>query len=761
MSERSSPPPRPPGRRSAVEPIAAIAALAAVFAPATLTGSTPIDMIERGLFAGALTYVGAHGRRRTWLLAGGLLALPSGGTSLVLVLLGLGVAFASTLQARRSRRYGAVAVGLFANAVLWYPSHDLPWGPAAAAIGSIALLASGLANLRRRRRRTAKGVLAGVGAVAVVSCALVGVAVLLAAGAIRSGGDQAEAALEAARQGDGPAASAALDAAASDFDDAASRLRGPLTFGARLVPGVAQQLDAVQTTVEQGQEITRIGDDLVATADYDRLQYDGRIDVAQLESLVEPTERADLALALAEDELARVQRSRLLPPLRSGIEDFAAQIDEARADTQTARSLLRVAPGLFGGGGERRYLVIFLTPAELRGAGGFIGSYAELRALDGGVDLVRSGRIDDLIEAAEPGARRIAGPQDYLDRYGPFRPQDFLQDVTFSPHFPSSAQVIAQLYPQSGGGPVDGVIGVDPTGLAALLELTGPVAVEGLAEPLTAEDAPDLLTRRQYLELGSRAERGEILAEATRATFEALIGSALPAPTELADVLSPAARGGHLRMWSPMPEEQDVFEQVGADGSLAIPEQADGFSVVQRNVGNNKIDAYLRRSIEYAAVVDARDGGLEATMRIELHNDVPSVELPVSVVENTRAAPPGTNVTVVTIHTHHRVVGATVDGVPVALGPGRERSMFAWDTPTLQIPPGETVVLEVELAGGIDLSDGYDLRILPQPVANPDVLSATLEVRGGRVASTGGSEVEVVAPGPLGPVVERSIELAR
>jgi hypothetical protein len=761
MSRRGGPA-RRPSRRSFVEPIAAAAALAAVFAPATLTGSTPVDMVQRGVIAGGVTFIGAHGRRRTWLLAGGLLAIPATGVSLILVLIGLGATFGSTLQARRSRRIGAISVACFTNAIFWYPSHDAPWGHVVALIGCTMLVVSGYPNIGRRRKRTASATIAALAVAVVVATALAGVAMLLAASSVRSGSTAAQDALASARGGDGPTAATQLAAASDDFEQAAARLDGPLTLGARLLPGVAQQIDAVRTTVEQGERITEIGDDLVATADYDSLKYDGRLDLDQLAALEMPTERADLALSTAQRELDRVQEARLLPPLRSGIEEFSEQIADARSDTQVARSLVRVAPGLFGAGGERRYLVIFLTPAELRGAGGFIGSYAELRALDGEVDLVRSGRIDDLIEAAAPGTRTLSGPQDYLDRYGAFRPADFPQDATFSPHFPSSASVIAELYPQSGGVPVDGVIGVDPTGLAALLELTGPVAVPGLVEPLRADDAADLLTRRQYLELGTRAERGEVLAEATRATFEQLVTSALPSPRALADVLSPAARGGHLRLWSPLAGEQEVFEELGAEGNLAIPEGADGFSVTQRNVGNNKIDAYLRRTIDYAATVDARTGELDATMRIELTNDVPAgLALPPAVVENTRAAPTGTNVTVVTVHTRHRVTAATIDGTELILGPGTERGLFAWDTPTLEIPPGATVVLELELAGAIDLRDGYDLRILPQPVANPDLASATLEVIGGTVEATGEREVQVLEPGPLTVLVDRRVPLTR
>lgn len=765
MSERGSNPRRPrrrpPNRRTLAGPIAIVAGCVATVAPAHLTGVGSVDAVQRALLAGFVTYVGAHGRRRTWLIVGAIVAVPSGGVSLLMVLAGLAIVVASTFQPRRSQGVGAAGLALIVNATLWYPDRAIPYGPAIALVAYLTLVASGWRHLHSSPRRTATAMVAVTFGAAVVASAAVGAALLLAAADVRSGADAAQVALESARDGDAERAKAELDAADASFASADEVLDGPMAIPARLVPGISQQLRAVHTTVQQGRSITSVGDDVVATADYGRLKYDGRLDLVQVQALVEPTKRADAALATAASELAVVLDGRLLPPLRDRVTQFSDQVTSARRDTRLARALVGTAPQLLGATGDRSYLVIFTTPAELRGAGGFIGSFAELAASDGGVDLVRSGRIEELIEGAPRGTRTLSGPEDYLARYGAFRPQEFLQDATFSPHFPSSASVIAELYPQSGGTPVDGVIGVDPTGLAALLELTGPVAVDGLDTELSAANAVDILTRRQYLELGTRAERGEFLAEATRVTFERLVDASLPSPRALAEVLSPATRAGHLRLWSPIDEEQDLFESLGADGSLAIPDGHDGFSVVQRNVGNNKIDAYLRRTITYDARVDGETGALEATLRIELHNDVPAGELPPAVIDNTRAAPTGTNVTVVSVHTPHQVLRATLDGLPILMGPGSERGLNAWDTSVIGISAGATVVIEVELVGGIDLSDGYELRILPQPVANPDILTASLTVDRGRIRGTNAVSTTTVEEGPLREPVRRSIPLRR
>ena len=708
-----------------------------------------VDAIERAAIAGFVTFVGCHGRRWAWLAAGAAIAVSARGASLVFVLVALAIIALSAVPRRRARSNGSVALAFLVNAVFWFPESTPAWGVALAVLGLVIVVGSGVPHLRSRTRRPVKVILIATAAFVVVAGAAAVVAMGLAYRNVQTGSNAAGDALNAARNGDGPRAADQLMVAQDEFDHASSQVGGPFALPAKLVPGLAQQVQAVESTVDQGEAIASAGDELVATADYDRLTYDGRLDLAQVQALAPPTSQADAVLTQARSELRHLRGGSLLPPLADRIDQFATDIDEARKDTSLAADLLETTPDLFGASGPRRYLILFLTPAELRGGGGFIGSYAELEIIDGKAELTRSGRIDDLLTGPNKGNRTISGPADYLARYGRFHPDVFLQDVTQTPNFPSSAAVMAELYPQAGGQPVDGVISVDPKGLAALLQLTGPVTVPNLPEPLTTDNAADYLVRRQYLEMGDRADRGEVLEGATRATFEKLVDSALPAPRTLANTLSPVARAGHLRLWSPDPDEQALFRRLGATGDLAVPKGADGFSVVQQNGGNNKLDAYLNRTITYDAEVDAATGALTSVLQIELRNDLPSVDLPASVVSNSRGLPVGTNLASLTVFTPDVVTSAEIDGKAVTLGPGTERGLNAWDTPLLQIPPGGKVVVTLRLRGAVDLTSGYRQLILPQPVANPDRFTSTLRVKNGQVRGTGATEQILVDDQPL------------
>ena len=223
-----------------------------------------------------------------------------------------------------------------------------------------------------------------------------------------------------------------------------------------------------------------------------------------------------------------------------------------------------------------------------------------------------------------PPARsaRVAssGLDDYRRVYGGFRPADYPQDLTFSPDFPSDAEALSQIFEQSGGQPVDGVIKMDPVALAALLRFTGPIEVPGIDEPLTSENAADILVRSQYLREGDRADA---LVAATRIAFDKLTSGSLPGPEQLVDALGPMVHQRRLMLFAHRADEQALFRRIGADGALPTAERGDVLSVSTQNLANNKIDAYLRRSITYRSTIDPEDGEVRARLVIRLRNDVP------------------------------------------------------------------------------------------------------------------------------------------
>ena len=125
-----------------------------------------------------------------------------------------------------------------------------------------------------------------------------------------------------------------------------------------------------------------------------------------------------------------------------------------------------------------------------------MGNWAILQADGGHLELIRNGRSSELARKGDEPERTLTAPDDYLNRYGALDPEQDFRDITFSPDFPSDAQAISSVFPQTvGGTPIDGVLAVDPYAVAAMLEITGPLQIEGLDSPLGADNAADYLLR--------------------------------------------------------------------------------------------------------------------------------------------------------------------------------------------------------------------------------------------------------------------------
>ena len=125
---------------------------------------------------------------------------------------------------------------------------------------------------------------------------------------------------------------------------------------------------------------------------------------------------------------------------------------------------------LFGVGRDQRYLLIFQNNTEMRGAGGFMGSYAlvdfsggKVKNLEipGGGTYDTKGGLTAFIKS--PEALRLIAPRWYF------------WDANWFPDWVLSAENLRWFYEKSGGPTVDGVIAFTPDIITGLLEITGPI----------------------------------------------------------------------------------------------------------------------------------------------------------------------------------------------------------------------------------------------------------------------------------------------
>ena len=114
-------------------------------------------------------------------------------------------------------------------------------------------------------------------------------------------------------------------------------------------------------------------------------------------------------------------------------------------------------------------------------------------------------------------------------------------------------------------------------------------------------------------------------------------------------------------------------------------------------------------------------------LRITLTNDAPAEGLPDAIIgNNDQEFPFGTNRLRVHVYTPLALTAASLDDTEIELIAETELGWNRYRT-TLLLGPGDSVVLTLDLAGRLDLSNGYVLDIEHQPMVNPDNIVLDLQ----------------------------------
>jgi UDP-N-acetylmuramyl pentapeptide phosphotransferase/UDP-N-acetylglucosamine-1-phosphate transferase len=587
-------------------------------------------------------------------------------------------------------------------------------------------------------------VLLGLGLVAVAASLMTVLAGVEARNLLTDGRSAAHQAVAAARRGEPDIAAQRFAEAAEDFGDAHDMLGSPLLTPGLAVPVLGSNLYAARELSAAGLDLARAGEQLTAPVDPEKLRLrGGTIDIAEVRRITPALEEAAALLSKTADRVDDLNTAFLVEPVRDAIDEVEEELVDTEQDAVRGAAAARIAPAVLGAEGPRRYFLAVQNPAELRATGGFIGSWGILTAVDGKVDLEFIDRVDTLNQGRGPD-RVITGPEEYLDRYGQFEPALTWQNVNMSPDFPVVGQVISELYPESGGEQIDGVVAVDPAGLAALLQLTGPVRVEGWPEPLRAENVVDVTLRQAYEAFARDPARAEFLGDVADEVFDVATDGDLGRPGRVANVLGRAAREGHFSLYFTRPAEEAIAELVNADG--AVPRSdADSLMVVTQNAGANKIDYYLQRHVNYSVSIDptsSRSAHVSGTLDVGLENTAPDSLLPQSVIGPSEGLEDrfvaGENYSYVSLYTPSGLTAVSFNGLPAEIAADTElgRNVYSTFISTLS---GTTTTISLGLDGEVSLGPDrwYTLELVRQPFLNADDVSVELDVpKGWRIAGT-------------------------
>lgn len=592
------------------------------------------------------------------------------------------------------------------------------------------LLVFGIRRRPRPIRRAAWRTMVACGGLAVIAVLGFLAEAGLARADLEAGRRQAQSGIAAIERGDYAGAAQHFRQASNLLDNASAHLRRPWAAAAGLVPVVAQHQSAAATLTGDGADAATQAATALAAIDPESLRViDGRIDVAAVEALNGPATALQTALAALGDAAASSRSPWLLAPVADAIDDLSMEVADNAAVLDRTVLAVRIAPQMLGADGPRTYLVLFTTPAEARGLGGFVGNYAEMRVDDGRIEMTQFGRASELEQAAQAAGARIEGPAEFLSRYGTFGYNTdgaglvgsaSWRNITLTPNFPWVGEVAAQLYPQATGRSIDGVIAIDPYVIGTLLDYTGPLQLSTVSAILDSSNAAQYILFDQYLN-ADQEERIDALEEVARRTVDGLLGAALPAPTMIARDLGPYALDRRLQMWAADPIEQQLMRSTGLLGELPALGGADGWAVTVTNAGGSKIDTFLDRRFDYRSSTDPSTGLTSATLGVDLSNSAPTSGLPDYVIGNELGLPPGTSRLYVSFYSALELTSATLDGQPVSLAESTEHGWKVYSG-FVELPAGATGHFQLTLRGRV--ADPDTVVTWVQPLARPPTIPA-------------------------------------
>jgi hypothetical protein len=442
----------------------------------------------------------------------------------------------------------------------------------------------------------------------------------------------------------------------------------------------------------------------------------GDIDLRTLKAAAPRIESVATQLQSALHRLELAGTGRLFGPVAAGYDDAVETLTRQAALAADARDLMKVAPGLLGGKGERRYLVAVQSLAQPHGSGG--------RVVATGVLTARAGVVT--LEPLAPADSTIA-------------------DAAASPDVPTSAETMLAAASAAGLDPLNGVILVDTVGLQDLLWMVGDVETDAWPVALSQNDAVSTLDDEvlQGTDVVAANElqaalSGEILTQAlTRRPSTEVFG------TGAAQLVA----GRHLAIFSTDKAVQTLLSRLGATGRLVVA--GNPLAVVWNTTGPARTGALVRRPTSVGVTLDAQ-GVARMRAVVDLENQAPNgppsvllgrpfVDEPVGgyAADVSVYLPRGaeqigieTSTPSESVVTKDADLGLPVATAPVSAPPGGSMSMIV----TAQVPQAATLV-----------GDGFEyrIRIVPQPSAVPESLRVQIKIPEGMVI-TGASEGVVV-----------------
>jgi len=302
-----------------------------------------------------------------------------------------------------------------------------------------------------------------------------------------------------------------------------------------------------------------------------------------------------------------IPKISILRPMYGQITDIKDRLSQISGLASKISPLIKLLPVLAGEPKSSHYFLVLQNNDELRPSGGFIGNYGLLTIKNGNIISLKT---DDSYHLDMPASQSInwrLAPPSQLKNYLNVK-KWYLRDANWSPDWPQAAKQIVSIYNgenQAINQPTDyftGVIAINPDLVADLINLTGPITVNGTTynsdnfQPLLQYNV-EVAYKNQDI---SSWNRKDVINQIVSVLKNRLFNLPTKDWPQLFKILNANIDKKNIQIYLFNPNYEKLVVTLGADGSVNRTNNNDFLMVVDANLAAFKTDSVMKKSLSYS-----------------------------------------------------------------------------------------------------------------------------------------------------------------
>jgi len=374
----------------------------------------------------------------------------------------------------------------------------------------------------------------------------------------------------------------------------------------------------------------------------------------------------------------------------------------------------------------KRYMILMQNDKEMRPTGGFMTNYATFKIDDG---LLQSDFTSKDMYSIDNTLDIVDATYDFPDAPAPYMKylkveRWYARDMNYSPDFVDSMKQLLKFYNMAGTiapyeiKPVDGVIAIDTEVIRELLEVTGPVTVNGIT--YTPDNVVLELEKIASLQLQEQANRKRVLGDLMEAMLINVFESDKNLWTKLIDKGVDLAMRKHVQVYFPNVEDAEaqlLAEKYGLAGRIKEPVTGDYSMVVSTNLGGDKTNWFVTKEVNHSVTKEGNRWLRKVNIKYTYNEPTGDYTLFAKRFRDW-----------VRVYAPAGSTFVNVEGSEDGTSTDQERGKV-WYSGYVEMSPGESkeMTFSYYLPDNMDFKDAYELTLQKQGGVSTEIHNVTVE----------------------------------